>query len=147
ALLADEDQINRRLQIIVDATTRHPAPEAKRTPMRVEHHLLCFAQVGYCQEHPTMGESQVRHLDLLHLPAQFDRLVAPIELIRFARRNQQWNEYPATAPPPFFLPAADRALQRRIRPAETFLDQRVIEPLTIAPLAQRLAGVFTQQFQ
>ena len=144
ALLAEEDQINGGLEIVVDATTGNAVPEPECPPVRIEDHLLRFAQIRHGEKHPAVREAQVRDLDLLHLPAKLDRLVAPVELIRFTRSEGERDEHLPAAPLAFTLPSTHRALQRRIRAWEAFLDQCVEEALPVAPLAQRPPRVLAQ---
>ena len=60
--------------------------------MGVEHHLLRLARIGAHERHPAVAEPHMgdlhRHRDAVD---QHD-LVAPVELVRLARREAQRNE-------------------------------------------------------
>jgi len=66
-LLASEDQIDRSLEVIVDAASRHSTPQLKRAPMRIEHHLLRLAQVRHREEDSAVAQAQMGNLHRLHL--------------------------------------------------------------------------------
>jgi hypothetical protein len=42
-LLASEDQIDRSLEVVLDAASGHSTPQLECAPMRIEHHLLRLA--------------------------------------------------------------------------------------------------------
>jgi len=56
-LLADEDQIDGGLEIVVDATPGNATPEPKRPPVRIEHHLLRFAQIRDREKHAAVRQA------------------------------------------------------------------------------------------
>ena len=57
--------------------------------VRVEHHLLGFAHVGPHERHPAVAEADLRHLHGDRRAVEQDVLVAPVELVGFARREAQ----------------------------------------------------------
>ena len=62
ASLADEDRLDRRLHIVVDAAPAGPLEQCERPIMGVEHHLLRLARIGPHEQHPTVAEPDVSHL-------------------------------------------------------------------------------------
>jgi hypothetical protein len=62
AVLADEDAINRRLHVVVDAARAGPLEEGECAVVCVEHHLLGLARVGPHEQHPAVAQPDVRHL-------------------------------------------------------------------------------------
>src|SRR6266852_6003331 len=51
ARLANEDRLDRRLPVVVDAAPANPAIEPERLVMRVEHQLLSLAEVDAHKRH------------------------------------------------------------------------------------------------
>ena len=47
AFLADEHRIDHRLEIVVNHLARHTTEEGKGAVMRIQHHLLGLARIGY----------------------------------------------------------------------------------------------------
>jgi len=90
ALLADEHSIDRRLHVVVDAPPRHPLEELERLLMGVEDHLLRLAQVGPHEQHAAVTQSDLRHLHGDGHAVENDDLVAPVELVGFARPEREW---------------------------------------------------------
>lgn len=144
-LAADEDRVHRRLHVVVDAALAGPAQERERAVMRVEHHLLALARVRPHKKHPAVAKPQVR--DLHHGGDAVDQhhLVAPVELVRLARREAQRQigrrrrRRPITAP------------GRRVT-AHRVVTATIAEPLQLLehpdhrqPFAPRLAPVRLQQ--
>jgi hypothetical protein len=46
ALLTQEDRVDRRRHVVVEAAPGHPAKQAEGVLVRVEHHLLALARIG-----------------------------------------------------------------------------------------------------
>jgi len=92
ALLAGEDRVHHRLQVVVHQPHRHPAEERKRPDVRVEHHFLGLAGVGRHEHLAAVGQAEVRQLDGLRHTAQLDFLVAPVELASLAGRERKRHE-------------------------------------------------------
>ena len=83
----------------------------------------------------------MRHLDLLHLPAELDRFIAPVELVRLTRRKHERNEHSSAVALALRFPGAYRTLQRGVGPDEAFFGQGVVEALPVTPLAHRLPDI------
>ena len=92
ALLAREDRIDHRFQVVAHHPDRNPAEEGERPDVRVEHHLLGLAGVGRHEHLAAVGQAEVGQLGGLRRPAQFDRFVAPVELAGLAGREGQRHE-------------------------------------------------------
>src|SRR5216684_2286307 len=90
--LADEDRLNRRLHIVVDAAPTGPAVESKRLVMGVEHQLLRLPEVGAHKRHPAVRQPHVRRLDHQRQSLQRDPLVAPVELVSFTGSKAHRHE-------------------------------------------------------
>ena len=60
--------------------------------MRVEHHLLGFPGIGHDEHLSAEGQAEMREFDGLDEAAEFDLLVAPIELADLAGDESQWNK-------------------------------------------------------
>jgi len=106
-----------------------------------------ITQVRHRQEHAAVTKTQMRHFHRLHLPAQFDRLIAPVELVGLSRGKGQRNKYSPNVSLALGFPPTHRALDRGIGSAETLPRECVLQTLPIAPLTQRLGRVLVQQFQ
>ena len=89
AILADEDRLHRRLHVVVDAALRHALEELERALVRVEHHLLALAHVRPHERHPAVAQADLRHLHGHRHAVEHDDLVAPVELVSFARCKAQ----------------------------------------------------------
>ena len=92
AVLADEDRLNRRLHVVVDAAPAGALEERERTLVGVEHHLLCLARIGAHEHHPAVAEAEVRDLHRRGHAVHDDDLMAPVELVGLARRERQRDE-------------------------------------------------------
>jgi hypothetical protein len=144
-VLADEDRLHRRLHVVVDAA-RAGAPEERERPLvGVEHHLLRLARIGAREHHAAVAETDVRDLHRRRHPVHHDDLVAPVELVGFARRKRQRNV------------GARRRARVRLRPDAGIAPNRVVATLIAKrsqffenpdqsqPLARRRLGVRSQQ--
>jgi hypothetical protein len=60
--------------------------------MGIEHHLLGLPWVGAQEQHPAVTEPDMRHLHRDGHPVDQHDLVAPVELVRLARREAQRHE-------------------------------------------------------
>jgi len=88
-ILADEHGLHRRLHVVVDAAPAGAGEEPERPVVGIEHHLLALAGIGADEEHPTMAQPDMRHLDLGRDASQHHVLVAPVELVGLARREDE----------------------------------------------------------
>src|SRR5208283_1381261 len=91
AVLADKDALNRRLHVVVDAARAGALEEIESPGVGVEHHLLRLAWIGPHERHPTVTQTDMRHLDRDRHAVHQHNLVAPVELVGFARRKAQRN--------------------------------------------------------
>src|SRR5712692_7084948 len=119
--------------------------EIKGAGMRVENHLLALARIGPHERHPAVAQPDMGDLDRRRHPVQHDDLVAPVELVGFARRKAQRyiglrRRGPARRPPNPGV-AANRVIAALIaEPAELLEDTNQRQPL-----ARRLLLVRQQQ--
>ena len=60
--------------------------------MRVEHHLLRLARIGAHEQHAAVAQADMRDLHRHRDAVQHDDLMAPVELVGFARREAQRHE-------------------------------------------------------
>src|SRR5580693_5940835 len=91
-VLADEDRLHRRLHVVVDATGAGTSKEGEGAFVRVEYHLLRLTRISPAEHHPAVAQADMRNLHGHRDAAHHNDLVAPIELVGFARRERQWNE-------------------------------------------------------
>ena len=103
--------------------------------MGIEHHLLRLARIGPHEEHPAVAQADMRYLDRGRDPIDQDDLVAPVELIGFARGKAQRHEGGRSAGALGARPdrgiAADRIIPALIPETAQFLidlDQRQALP-------------------
>ena len=88
-VLADEHRLHRRLHVVVDAARAGAAEEGEGPVMGVEHHLLRLARIGPHEHHAAVAEPDMGDLHgHRHAVDQHD-LVAPVELVGLARREDQ----------------------------------------------------------
>ena len=64
ALAADEDGIDGRLHVVVDAPLARALEVSERSIMRVEHHLLGLARIGAHEQHARVAQANVGNTDL-----------------------------------------------------------------------------------
>ena len=81
ARLADEDRLDRRLHVVVDAAPADAAIKLECLVVSVEHQLLGLAKIDAHERHPTVRQLHVRRLDRQRQSLERDRLVAPVELV------------------------------------------------------------------
>src|SRR6267142_2385863 len=145
AVLADQYRLDRRLHVVVDAARAGALEEIKGAGMRVENHLLALALIGPHERHPAVAQPDMGDFDRRRHPVQHDDLVAPVELVGFARRKAQWyiglhRRGPARRPPNPGV-AANRVIAALIaKPAQLLEDTNQRQPL-----ARRLLLVRQQQ--
>ena len=84
-----EDVTARGLHIIIDATCAGAFKKGEGPLVGVEHHLLRLAGIGADKHHAAVAETDVRDLHDRRHAVHHDDLVAPIELVSFARRKRQ----------------------------------------------------------
>jgi len=87
--------------------------------MRVEHHLLALARIGPHERHTAVAKSHLRHFDLGGDAVEHHDLVAPVELIGFARRETQRHIGCDTCPA-LRQPTLLRVTPNRVIPAVAF---------------------------
>jgi hypothetical protein len=92
AILADEDRLHRSLHVVVDAAPAGAPEERERPLVGIENHLLRLARIGAREHHAAVAEADVRDLHDRRHAVQHDDLVAPVELVGFARSERQRNE-------------------------------------------------------
>nr|WP_043634840.1 hypothetical protein [Desulfovibrio sp. TomC] len=120
-ILADEDLLHGSLHVVVDAAPRDAAEELESPHVGVENHLLGFSRVGDDKTQPAVAEPDMRHLHPRRQSAEQDVLMAPIELKRFSRRENQGNESLVRQKLLFTSPCPDVALHIVIGTSVAFL--------------------------
>ena len=89
AVLADEHRLHRGLHVVVDAARAGTAEEGERPVMGIEDHLLRLSRIGPHKHHPAVAEPDMGDLHRRGHTVDHDNLVAPVELIGIARREEQ----------------------------------------------------------
>ncbi len=89
-LLADKYGLDRRLYIVVDATRAGATEEFEGLVMRIEDHLQALTHIGVREHHPAVAEPDMGNLHRRRYALDQYDLVAPVELIGFARRILEW---------------------------------------------------------
>src|SRR6266446_4416257 len=145
AVLADEDAINRRLHVVVDAARAGPLEEGEGAVVRVEHHLMGLARVGAHEQHPAMTQPDVRHLDGDRRAVDQHDLGRPVELVGLARCKAQRYVGFRRRRPARDTPCLGVATNRVVAAAITKGAQLLEYPDQRQPLAYRLALVRQQQ--
>ena len=143
--LAGEDQLDRGLQVVVDPALAAAAPQTERPPVGIEHHLL-----GFAQDTPPPGTraSGTRRKCATFTgsrpTAQVDHLVAPVELIRLARREHQRHERGAAGATLLAPPAAGKAAHSVVAALVALPPQEIEQPLQRQPLPPRPRHILRQ---
>ncbi len=145
AVLAHQDRVNRGLHVVVDAARAGAPEEGERPIIRVEHHLLRLARIRAHEQHPAVAQPHVCHLHCHRHAVDQNDLMAPVELIGFARSKTQRHirvrycrlafPMPAAGIPPHCIVAAFIA-----NAAQVFEDADQCQPF-----AHRLRGVRGKQ--
>ena len=92
ALLAHEDRIYRRLHVVVDPSPAGASEEGEGAVVGVKHHLLALTGIGAHKQHPAVAEPHMRHLHRRGGAVDHNNLMAPVELVCFARIKDQRRE-------------------------------------------------------
>ena len=93
AVLADEDRLDRRLHVVVDAAPAGTLEEGEAaTIVRVEDHLLALARIGAHEHHAAVAEPEMSHLHGHRRAADQHDVVAPVELVGLARCEGERDE-------------------------------------------------------
>jgi hypothetical protein len=90
-ILADEDRVDCRLHVILDAARAGALEERERPIVRVEHHFLGLARIGAYEHHAAVAKADMRDLQGRCHAAHHDDFVTPVELVGLARRKRQRN--------------------------------------------------------
>ena len=143
-LLAHEDRIHRGLHVVVDAARAGALEEREGALVRVEHHLLRLTRIGSHERHPAVAQPHVRDLHRDRRTLEHYDLVAPVELVGFARCKPQWHERAGdrgTIPLPTTRITADRIVAASI----AAFAQGLENPDQRQPLPQRPRFIGVQQ--
>ena len=103
--------------------------------MSVEHQFLGLAEVCTHERHSAVRQLHVRRLDHDWQTLQRDRLVAPVELISFARGKAHRHERLRRNPCPFVPPRLDEPMHAVVRSVIAAPTQLLEQPLRRPPLA------------
>ena len=117
--LAGPDPVHSCLHVVVDAPPGDPAEHAEGVVMSVEQHLVGLQRVRPHNEGPAVRQLGMGDLQFDALAAQNRPVLAPVELERLARREDQRHE--RTAPGRLLLrltvrlPASDEGRDPAVR--------------------------------
>ncbi len=145
AVLADEDRVHRRLHVVVDAAPAGALEEREGAVVRVEHHLLRLARIGAHEHHAAHAEPDVGDLHRRRHPVHDDDLVAPVELVGFARRKRQGNVGFRRRARVLLAPAPRIAANSVVAALVAERPQLLVNADQRQPLARRRLGVRRQQ--
>jgi hypothetical protein len=129
ARFANEDRLDRRLHVVVDAATADAAIEQERLVVGVEHQFLRLAEVRAHERHPAVRQLHVRRLDGQRQALERDRLVAPVELVRLAGREAQRHERSHRNPRPLVPPRFREPVHAVVSAAVAATTQLLEQPL------------------
>ncbi len=115
ARLADEDRLDRRLHVVVDAAPADPAEELERLVMGVEHQFLGLAKVDTHERHTAVRQLHVRRLYRQRQTLEGDRLVAPVELVGLPRCEAHWHIGMHRNPGAFIAPRLHEPMHAVVR--------------------------------
>ena len=113
--------------------------------MRVEHHLLRLARIGAHEHHAAVAEPDVGDLHRRRHAVHDDDLVAPVELVRFARRERQRNVGVRRRTRVLLAPVRRIAANRVVASIVTEAAQLLVNANQRQPLARRFALVVLKQ--
>src|ERR1700761_1080501 len=99
AFFAAANLVHGSTHVVVDPTPRHAAEHSESVMVRVEQHLMCLQWIGTDDEGPAMAELAMRNLQLDAGAADDGKILAPVELERFAwRKRQRHKGAPSSRP-------------------------------------------------
>ena len=101
---ADEDRLYGGLHVVVDAAGAGTFEQGERPVVGIEHHLLRLPRIGPHEQHAAVTQPDMGGLHHHRGAAQQDHLVAPVELVGFARRKTQRDISGRGRLPAFFAP-------------------------------------------
>ena len=131
----DEDRLHRRLHVVVDAAPADPAVKGEGLVVCIEDHLLRLAEIGAHDRHAAIGKPHLRDLHHDGQAVKLDRLVAPVELIGFARIKPQRDESLRRQPGAIGTPSLHEPVDAVMRPVISVPAQFLEKPDRRAPLA------------
>jgi len=142
-LLANQDRVDRRRHVVVDPPRAGPAEEHEGLVVRIEHHLLRLARIGDQERHAAVAKAEMRHLHLGGDAAHQHVLVAPVELVGFARREAQRHEGVGDAGRPLLPPSPGITPHAVVAAAVAFAAEVVEDPRQpqSVPLRPALVGL------
>ena len=147
-LFADEHGRHRRLHVVVDATLWHAAEEAEAARMRIEQHLLGLARIGPDVHRPRCAQPHMGDLHPHRLARDLDVLMAPVELVRLARHEQERDERRHAVTrilAPCCRPARRITPDRIVGALEPFAQQQIVDTRHPQPVAPMPRFVLYQQ--
>jgi len=144
-VLADEDRLDRRLHVVVDAAPAGAPEQRERPIVGVEHHLLRLARIGAHEQHAAVAEPDVGDLHGRRHAAQQDDLVAPVELVGFARHEAQRHVGRRRRLPALLRPPPGVAPHRIVAAVVAAAAQLLEDPDQRQLLAGGLGGIAGQQ--
>lgn len=113
--------------------------------VRVKHHLLRLARIGPHEQHPAVTEPDVSHLHRHRHAAQEDDFVAPVELVGFARREDERDIGRGRPVPVILAPAPGVAPHRVVAAVVAEATQLLEQTNQRQAFACRLPFVHRQQ--
>ena len=147
ARLADEDRLDRRLHVVVDAAPADPAIKLERLVVSVEHQLLGLAKIDAHERHPTVRQLHVRRLDRQRQSLERDRLVAPVELVGFPGREAHRHKGVRRNPGAFVAPALGEPMHAVMRAVISAPAQFLEKPLGRATFPSWQLGFLLQNLR
>src|SRR6202140_815355 len=147
ACLADEDRLDRRLHVVVDAAPADPAIEPERLVMGVKHQLLGLAKVDAHKRHAAVRQLHVRRLDRKRQTRKRDRLVAPVKLVGFPRREAHRYIGMHRNPDALIAPSLDEPMHAVVGAVISAPAQLLEQPLRRPAFALRQLGFLLQDLR
>ena len=143
--LAGEDRVHRRLHVVINPPRAGSFVEGESPVVGVEHHLLGLAWIGPYEWHPAVAEPHMSNLHRHGDAVDQHDLMAPVELIGFARIKTQRHKSRCrsrTAPTP---PRCSVAPNGVVPPFIAQTAQVLEYPQQRHPLAPAPRGVDSQK--
>ncbi len=143
-VLAQEDSLDRRLHIVVDAATAGALEEGEGPVMGIEHHLLGLARIDPHEQHPAMAQPDMGGLDRHRRAIDQHDLMAPIELVGLARRKAEGDIGRRRRPAALLVPGLGIAPDSIIAAVVSQPAQRLEQPDQREAFPRRLSVVGRQ---
>ena len=144
-LLADEDCLDCRLHVVIDAARAGATEEGEGLVVGIEDHLLALTHIGAGEHHPAVAEADMSNLHRRRHALDQNDLVAPVELVGLAGRVVERHVRFGRHSPSIFRPSLRIAPDRIVAAIVTQRPKLFVNPDQRQPFTRWFAFVRSQE--